>query len=261
MKKFFIAKILENKKIAPEYYVLRFQLPGKKVKISPGQFFEIKINEGGDPFLRRPFGAHKIKKDSAEILYKVIGCATKALSNKKPGEALDILGPLGKGFAIINKKDAKKYKAIILGGGHGIAPLYAAAESLIKNNIETEVIIGGKDKSHIVSESDFKKIGAKVYLCTEDGSRGMKGTAADALKALIKEPDKKIKIYACGPKGMLEAISKVSSGKKIECEVSMEEYFGCGIGMCMGCVLKTKSGRKLICKDGPVFKAEEIIWE
>lgn len=261
MKKFFITKILENKKIAPEYYVLRFGLVNKNEKIFPGQFFEIKINESGDPFLRRPFGAHKIKKGSAEILYKVVGCATKALSNKKPGESLNILGPLGKGFTIINKKDAKKYKAIISGGGHGIAPLYAAAESLIKNNIETEAIIGGRNKSHIISERDFKKIGVKVYLCTEDGSRGIKGTVVDVLNALIKGPDKKIKIYACGPKGMLKAISKVSCENNIECEVSMEEYFGCGIGICMGCVIKTGSGRKLICKDGPVFNAGEIIWE
>jgi len=249
----FKAKIISNKKIAKDHYSLFFSASTKSVK--PGQFFNVRITNKYEPFLRRPFGAHKIMKNGIEILYKVVGKATKVLSKKKKGESLDILGPLGNGFTI-----KKNETAFLVGGGHGVAPLYALSKKLVDSSCEVKAFIGACSKEHVVCDKELKKIGAKVYVATDDGSKGYKGLVTELLKKNLKDI-KRGTIYACGPKPMLKAVAKLSGSYKIPCQLSLEEYMACGVGTCLGCAVKTKEGYKMVCKDGPIFNAKDIIWQ
>lgn len=253
----FKTEIIYNKKITFEHYLLSFKMP-KKIGVKPGQFFNIRIRDSYEPFLRRPFGAHKIDRANIEILYKTIGKATKILSGKKTGDTIDVLGPLGNGFDI--KRSSRGLVALV-GGGHGIAPLYALAKKLKNYKLEIIVFIGAKTKKHVVCDKDFRKLGSKGYVSTDDGTKGYKGLVTDLLEKKIKNSKHQLKaIYACGPKPMLKEISEIADRHDIPCQVSMEEYLGCGTGICMGCVVKTRSGNKLVCKDGPVFNTKELIW-
>ena len=249
----FKAKIICNKKIAHNHHVLAFRMPNSAKKANPGQFFNVKIGGSYDPLLRRPFGAYKISSSKIEILYKVVGKATRILSERNPGEMLDILGPLGNGFDIKSLLSLGNSSIALVAGGHGVAPLYALAKSLKTFGLKISVFIGASNKKYIVCDDDFKRLGLKVYVATEDGSKGHKGLVTDLLK-------RGCSICACGPKPMLKAVAELSNKYKTYCQVSMEEYLGCGIGICMGCAIKTRLGNKLVCKDGPVFNAKEIIW-
>jgi len=248
----FKAEIITNKKIAKDHYTLLFKAPGVAKKTKPGQFFNIRITDSYKPFLRRPFGAYKIGKDKIEILYKIVGEATTLLSKRKPKEVLNIIGPLGNGFT-------PKPGAILVAGGHGVAPLCALALA-IGGKSGLEVYIGARQAAHVVCEAYFKKLGAKVYVATEDGSKGQKGLVTKLLENKIKNK-KNSTIYACGPKPMLKEIARLSKLHKVSCQVSLEEYMACGVGTCLGCAVKTKKGYKMVCKDGPVFDAKEIVWD
>ena len=255
----FKAKILSNQKIAPDHFILSFKTPDAMAKkVKPGQFFKIKVNNSNKPLLRRPFSVYKIGNNKIEILYKIVGEATRILSTKKSGNILDILGPLGNGF------DAGLFgPAILVGGGHGVAPLVELAKKFANHSTKPAVFIGARTKKHIVCDKDLKKLGAQVRVITEDGSKGRKGLVTELLKNRItgKNQKKPATIYACGPKPMLIAVGKLAKHYKIPCRVSLEEYMACGIGTCLGCAVKTRSGYKMVCKDGPVFDAKEIVWQ
>lgn len=254
--KHFKTKILSNKKIAGDHYALSFKSPQK---VKPGQFFNIKVNDSQEPFLRRPFSAHKIEKGKIGILYKVVGKATEILSARKKGNVLDVLGPLGNGF-IMNPISP----AILVAGGHGVAPLYALAKAIRSKKHKVTVFIGGRTKKQIISDRELRKLGAKVHIATEDGSKGYKGFITGLLNNKLQKTRymmHEVKIFACGPKGMLKALSNLARDYGIPCQVSLEEYMACGIGTCLGCAVKTKTGYKLVCKDGPVFNAKDILWQ
>ena len=254
----FKAKILSNQKIAKNHFILSFKPPGVMAKkVKPGQFVKIKVNNSNKPLLGRPFSVHKIGNDKIEILYKIVGEATRILSTKKTGNVLDILGPLGNGFDV-----RRSGTAILVGGGHGVAPLAELVKNFIKHKTKPAIFIGAQTKEHIVCDKEFKKLGAQVHVTTEDGSKGCKGLVTELLKNKItgKSLKKLVTIYACGPKPMLAAVGKLAKQYKIPCQVSLEEYMACGIGTCLGCAVKTRSGYKMVCKDGPVFDAKEIVW-
>lgn len=293
----FKTKVISNKKIAPGHYILSFKTAKKIIdSTKPGQFFNARASLSYEPLLRRPFSAHKIYKDRIEILYKVVGSATKILSTKKKGDRLDIIGPLGNGFEIASlpprlcpavarndgapviARPAKRGETIslLVAGGHGVAPLYALAKQLTSRKLypyghrRVTVFIGAKTGKHIICDKELRKLGAKVYIATEDGSKGYKGLVTKLLKKKIRiiprlrsrqaSHESRVTIYACGPKPMLKAVSKLAGQYKIPCQVSLEEYMACGIGTCLGCAVKTRTGYKMVCKDGPVFDAREVVW-
>ncbi|MDD5496172.1 MAG: dihydroorotate dehydrogenase electron transfer subunit, partial [Candidatus Omnitrophica bacterium] len=182
-------KILENKKIARDFYKMRIESAYLAKNIKPGQFLEVRCSDGSDPLLRRPLGAHRILKDSVEMLYEVVGRGTALLSKKKAGTHLDIIGPLGNGFDINRTPNPDPRSPIIICGGIGAAPLVALAEKMAHNSkLKTQnkkgidVIIGAKTKSHILCEAEFRSLGCAVSVVTEDGSKGRKGLATDLLK-------------------------------------------------------------------------------
>jgi dihydroorotate dehydrogenase electron transfer subunit len=256
-------KILANDKVSGSFYRMKL-ISGYLAKAAkPGQFVEVRCTAGVDPLLRRPLGVHRITKSGIEVLYEVVGKGTALLSEKRAGGELDIIGPLGNGFDLNASKSA-----ILIAGGIGVAPLVALAEELGK----AHVIIGAKTKAHVLCESEFKRLGCTVSVATEDGSKGRKGLATELLKTALQifpapeAPDdrifqRNIQIYACGPMGMLKAVAAMAKSHRIRCQVSLEERMACGVGVCLGCPVKVKSGEyKMVCKDGPVFDAQEVAW-
>ena len=245
-------KVKKLNKIKADIFLLSFESAYISKNSYPGQFLHIKIIK---TILRRPFSIHCVKGKTVFILFRIRGRGTKILSGYKPGDKLSIIGPLGKGFCL----NSKSGKNILLAGGLGVAPLVFLADKLRKS--KPIVILGAKDKNDIIGVDEFKEKGCKVYVATEDGSRGKKGTAVDILKSLSKKFNKsdKINIYTCGPEAMFEGIKKViGNNKNINCQVSFEQFMGCGLGVCCGCTIETKNGYRKVCKDGPVFDIKDI---
>ncbi len=274
------AKVIKNIMVAPAYYKILLGCPGIARAALPGQFINIKVSKNCEPLLRRPLSIHRVKGQAIEMLYEVLGKGTQCLSEKKAGEWLDIIGPLGNGFTY--PLSAIRYPLILVAGGMGVAPLVFLAERLacsvkrraykeneksevsaIRYPLNAKVLIGGKTKRHILCEKEFKDLGCDVKIATDNGSRGFHGRVADLLRnyLLANWPTgQRATIYACGPKPMLKEISRISQDYKIATQISLEEHMACGIGACLGCVINTTKGFKRVCKEGPVFDAKKIVW-
>ncbi|MFH1553227.1 MAG: dihydroorotate dehydrogenase electron transfer subunit [Candidatus Omnitrophota bacterium] len=271
-KKIIQAKIISNRKIAADHYVIRVEAAHLGRNSSPGQFVTVKAEEGTtDPLLRIPLGVHAVRKEGIDLLYKVVGPATELLRSKEKGEKIGILGPLGKGFDLASLLREKDSEAVIVAGGHGVAPLCALAETIIKKKKKVDFFIGACAKKHVVCTEKLKKLGARVYVATEDGTRGYKGYVTGLLQKHLKRKGLRLRsgqaknktrqwVYACGPKPMLAELAKVVKKYNVQAQVSLDAYMACGIGSCLGCAVRTKDGYKLVCKDGPVFDAQEIKW-
>jgi len=220
----------------------------------PGQFVMIRVSSSYDPLLRRPFSIFQKNGDKISIFYKIVGRGTKIMSFWKEGDVIDIMGPLGRGFSILNKKSL-----LLVAGGMGIAPLGFLASALIKKGCNFYVIWGIKQKMDDELIKIISKIVKNIIIYTEDGSLGKTGLATDGLKWALREkrPDF---IYACGPFSMLRAISYIAKGEDIPLEVCLESQMACGVGACLGCVVKGRLGLLKVCEQGPVFDARDIIW-
>jgi len=260
------AKIVENREIAPERYKMVLSAPEIAHQASPGQFVHVRVSRGYAPLLRRPFSIHRVQGQKIEILYKVVGKGTEILSRKKRNGYLDILGPLGKGYRL--PSTSKISDVILVAGGTGVASLMFLAESTLHAHPELSilVLIGAKNREELLCEKDFTRLGCRVNVATENGTRGYKGLASELLeKCLLLSRDTfKPSLFACGPTEMLKRIGEISRRHRFPCQVSLEEHLACGIGACFGCVVKAKSSTytyKRVCKDGPVFDAGELIWE
>ena len=238
-----IYKVISNNLIAPSVY--KMELSGDTTALKkPGQFINFKI-EG--MFLRRPISVYDYSENTVTVIYKTVGAGTEEMAKAVPGDEFDILVGLGNGFDI--EKPSKK--PLLVGGGVGIPPLYKLCRELISQGKEVSVILGFNKSEEIFCEEEFKALGAKVTVCTADGSYGVKGFVTTAMA----ETDYDF-FYTCGPMPMFKAIESVA---KTSGQFSFEERMGCGFGACMGCSCKTKYGNKRICKDGPVLDREEII--
>lgn len=269
-------KIVENVQVCGNFFRLALKQKQMAKKAQPGQFINIRIDEGAELLLRRPFSIHAVSNDTIHILYKAVGKGTELLSKKKPQQILNVIGPLGNSFSLVEGK------AILIGGGTGVASLHFLAEQLIKKyQTAVTILIGAKTKEEILCSQELVGMGCCVKTATEDGSAGLKGVITDILKEHLSvfstQPHG---MYACGPQGMLKEVARLAQHFRIPCEVSLEEHMACGVGACMGCVVKIKNMKsrqrrgspgaakiknefeyKRVCKDGPVFKAEEVLWQ
>ncbi len=201
-------------------------------------------------FLRRPISVCDVREDTLTIIYKVVGKGTDALSNTTVGEMLDVLTGLGNGYDISSAGDAP----LLIGGGVGVPPMYLLARKLREQGKDVNVILGFNTKEEIFYEEEFKDLGCHTYVTTVDGSYGIKGFVTDAANQLTKITH----TYSCGPLPMLKAVYR---SIEADGDFSFEERMGCGFGACMGCSIQTKNGNKRVCKEGPVFKKEDILWE
>jgi dihydroorotate dehydrogenase electron transfer subunit len=257
-------RILSNKKAGADYYKMRVFAPRIAKNAWPGQFVHLRCTEGVEPLLRRPFSFHRINQNNFEILYKVIGEGTNSLARKQKDDRIDVLGPLGNGFNLRRPVHSAQCTVILVAGGMGVAPLLAWAEKLLAsfNKKDICVFIGAKTKEAILCASDFVKLGLKVLIATEDGSRGYKGLVTSLLRKILRTTHnaQRTTIYTCGPQPMLWEVARISQYFRMSAYASLEENIACGVGACRGCAIKTKAGYKLICKDGPVFDLQQIKW-
>ena len=239
-----IFKIITNERLTAA--VWRMTLQGDTHDITrPGQFVNIAL-EGR--FLRRPISVCDWSEDSLTLIYKVVGDGTADMSRMEPGTQLDLLTGLGNGFST----DREAHRPLLVGGGVGVPPLYGLAKRLIAKGVRPTVILGFNTAAEVFCADEFRAAGAEVIIATADGSAGVKGFVTDAMKGLDFDY-----FYACGPMPMLRALCTATD---CDGELSMEERMGCGFGACMGCSCKTSDGGyKRICKEGPVFRRDEII--
>ena len=221
-----------------------------------GQFLEIRVANEIEPLLRRPISIYNIQGEIVEFVFQVKGKGTKILSDKKIGEEIDVLGPLGQGT--FNFKDKKNIA--IIGGGIGIFPLYELAKEA-KKTAKINMYLGFRNKDFVVLEKEYKDVSDKFTLTTDDGSYGEKGFAINFLEKDLKN-EKIDGIYACGPLPMLKAVQKLAKETNTPCQISLEERMGCGIGVCLGCAVKVNAGEETVythvCKAGPVFDSNIV---
>lgn len=222
----------------------------------PGQFLEIRVSEDVVPFLRRPISIHNIDKENniIEFIFQVRGKGTEILSKKVIGEKIDLIGLLGNGIF-----DLKGYKNVaVIGGGIGIFPLYELVKSA-PSDVTVTTYLGFRNKELVTLENEFKEASSYFVLTTDDGSYGESGYAINYLKDDMKTKNYDA-IYACGPMPMLKSVKQLSEETEIPAYLSLEKLMGCGVGACLGCnVMNVKKGSyDKVCKDGPVFLAEDI---
>jgi dihydroorotate dehydrogenase electron transfer subunit len=239
-----IFTIAENTPLTQTVY--RMRLAGDTAAITaPGQFVNIKL-EGY--YLRRPISVCDCTPGELTILYKVVGHGTEAMAHMVAGQQLDLLTGLGNGYDLAKSGD----RPLLLGGGVGVPPLYMLAKQLIAAGKRVSVVLGFNKASEVFYAEEFKALGCDVTVTTVDGSMGVKGFVTDALPADYTY------FYTCGPEPMLKAVYRATNTSG---QMSFEERMGCGFGACMGCSCKTITGYKRICREGPVMRKEEILWE
>ena len=239
-----IFEIKENIALTDSVYKMTLQGDTSAIT-APGQFVNIQLD---GLYLRRPISVCDVQGDLLTIIYKVVGKGTKQMAAMQSGK-LDVLTGLGNGYDLTFAGE----KPVLLGGGVGVPPMYLLAKSLLKCGKNVQVILGFNTKSEVFFENEFKALGCNVTVTTVDGTYGMKGFVTDAMKNMDYSY-----FFTCGPEPMLKAVyrTSVTSG-----QMSFEKRMGCGFGACMGCSCKTITGYKRICKEGPVMKKEEILWE
>lgn len=268
----FKSMVIANHEVSPGYLRMRLTAPGNMLSARPGQFVMVKVHDSIDPLLRRPFGIFDVGISPAEydggcaqtyleMLYRVVGKGTAMLSTLHHGDYLDVLAPLGRGF---NPGDPSGEK-VLVGGGIGLAPLYYLAKELVKTS-KVRLFIGGRSREDILCVTEFERLGIETYVATDDGTLGASGLVTDVLKRHLSEATGDKTLFACGPMPMLKAVADIARQGSIACQVSLEAHMACGMGACLGCVVKGKDHAedhpdyRCVCKDGPVFAFDELKW-
>jgi dihydroorotate dehydrogenase electron transfer subunit len=264
--------VIANTEVSPGYYRMRLTAPLQMLESRPGQFVMVKVQDAIDPLLRRPFCIFDLgtippdftggsAQPYLEMLYRVVGKGTGMLSLLHHGDHLDILGPLGRGF---DQRDPAEEK-ILVGGGVGLAPLYYLAKKLVGGS-RVRLFIGGRTKEDILCVTEFERLGVETYVATDDGTLGDAGLVTEVMERHLVEEKSGMSIFACGPMPMLRAVADISRRNLIPCQVSLEAYMACGMGACLGCVVKGRDHEeqnpdyRCVCKEGPVFDSQELQW-
>jgi dihydroorotate dehydrogenase electron transfer subunit len=268
----FKTTILSNQEVSPDYYRMKILAPGVSALASPGQFVMLRAQATEEPLLRRPFGIFDTGmlpsdcdglpgKEYVEILYKVVGRGTRLMRELHEGDRVELLGPLGQGFELADQGREQ----ILVGGGIGLVPLYMLASELVKTS-KVRLLIGGRSRKDVLVVTEFERLGVETYVSTDDGTLGEQGPVTQVLeRKLNKYPD--AAVYACGPMPMLEAVQRICQPRQVDLQVSLEAFMACGVGACLGCVVKgaghsdTDPRYLCTCKEGPVFRADQLDWQ
>jgi dihydroorotate dehydrogenase electron transfer subunit len=253
------AKIKANTRVGQHCYKLALAAPAVARNAAPGNFLMVKVSGNTDPLLRRPLSIHSVDSSAGvvELLYEVVGTGTRILSQKKTGERVSVIGPLGNGFSF--SRDMKRRHAVIVAGGMGAAPLLFLAQR-IKADCMT-VLIGARTRQQLLCISDFKKLGCDVSVATDDASSGFHGRVTELLEDILaRNAGSNPVLYGCGPEPMLKAMALLCRKHRLHAQVSLEAHMACGIGACLGCVVQTKQGLSRVCKEGPVFEISDLVW-
>ena len=238
-----------NTPLAKDIYFMRLCGPTGSFT-APGQFVNIKI-EGF--YLRRPLSVCDWRADGLDLIYKVVGGGTRALSAVEPGAGLELLAGLGNGFDMAPVLAGPAAGVVLVGGGVGVPPLYGLCKRLVASSVCPTVALGFREADEAFLAAEFARLGCRVEVATQDGSLGQKGLVTDVLQNIDYDY-----YYTCGPLPMLRAVHDLGKEKGAEGQLSFEEKMGCGFGACMGCSCRTLAGTKRICVEGPVLSSKEV---
>jgi dihydroorotate dehydrogenase electron transfer subunit len=248
-----------------DYVLLTFESPAVSALARPGQFLMVKASDEPYPLLRRPLGIHSRRDKILGVFFKIAGAGTALLARKNPGDTLDLLGPLGRGFSLDPCLSAKTVFAV--GGGRGIAPLIFLAWELRALGAEVKVLYGGRTRSDLPLADKLRAEGFDLALSTDDGSLGRRGLVTELLEDELAAARAALPalVCACGPDPMLRTVALIARERRLPAELSLESRMGCGFGACWGCVQRIRRNGAdewvKICEDGPVFPAESVVWE
>ena len=251
-----VSEVLGNERVADGFYLLKLAAPSIAARCEPGQFVLVRGLVAAWPYLRRPFSIYSSDGEAIiEIVYRVVGRATRAMRDMTEGDRFDVIGPLGTSFS------PPQGRAVGVAGGIGLPPIAYFCQRYAGFADGLTIIVGARSKHQLLVPVNLLVGGVEMVTVTEDGSRGMRGTAIDALRKVL-ETHTPSQIVACGPVEMLRRVAEISRERSIRCEVSIEERMGCGIGVCLGCAVPASGGGYLhACCDGPVLPAEAIAWQ
>ncbi len=257
MKKYCLDLIV-TEQIRPHknYVLLKLTHPNPLPDMIPGQFAELRVNHSATTFLRRPISINNVDREKNEVwfLIQLVGDGTRQLAEAKPGDVINTLLPLGNGFTIpCNTTE----KLLLTGGGVGIAPMLLLSKVLKEKGFKPSILIGARSAADLMQLELLQEYG-DVYVTTEDGSQGEKGYLTQHSLLQQQQFDR---IYSCGPKPMMMAVARFAKSKGVACEVSLENKMACGIGACLCCVENTNEGNLCVCKEGPVFNIEKLLWQ
>jgi dihydroorotate dehydrogenase electron transfer subunit len=255
MKQLKDLKITSVEYLHPRFVLIKLKSDEALPEIKPGQFVEVKVEGSASTFLRRPISINYVDKENSEIwlLVQLVGDGTRAMARLNEGDSLNVLFPLGNGFAAPKKGE----KVLLVGGGVGVAPLLEYGKALKEAGAKPVFLLGARTKADLMQLDLFGKYG-DVYITTEDGSEGEKGFVTQH-SVLTKESFDRIS--TCGPKPMMVAVARFAKANSIPCEVSLENMMACGLGACLCCVEKTVKGNVCVCKEGPVFNINDLAWQ
>lgn len=245
-------RVLSNQELMPSTYLLWVEAPEIAAEAKPGQFAMLRCDDGLRRVLRRPLSVHQVERGSVGFLYRATGSGTDWLSQRIPGQMLDILGPLGNGFSV----DPEAVSHLLVAGGIGLAPLRFLADTLVQSGKQAILLMGSRSASHLYPV-DLLPSGLRVAVATEDGSKGQKGLVTSVVQQLLAEAGQ---LFCCGPEAMYRAIVGDRNLGPGRVQVSLEVRMACGMGACLSCTVQTRSGNRHVCKDGPVFNLDEVLW-
>ncbi|MBR2776034.1 MAG: dihydroorotate dehydrogenase electron transfer subunit [Prevotella sp.] len=255
MKKYILdLKVVSVKQIHARYVLIRLTDDNPLPEMLPGQFVEVRVDGSPSTFLRRPISINFVDRTNNELwlLVATVGEGTKALARLQAGDSLNCVLPLGNGFTPAKTGE----KVLLIGGGVGVAPLLYMGAEMRRAGIEPTFLLGARTAQDLLMTDIFNRYG-RVYVTTEDGSEGEKGFVTNHS---ILEQEQFDRISTCGPTPMMKAVARLAKDKGIACEVSLENLMACGLGACLCCVEKTTEGNVCVCKDGPVFDVQRLLW-
>lgn len=259
MKKYILDLTVKAvERISPKHVLIRLTDDKPLPEMVPGQFVEVRVDGSPTTFLRRPISINFVDYQQNELwlMVAMVGDGTKALGKLQKGDKLNCVLPLGNGFSFQSDGIAS-HKALLVGGGVGVAPLLYLGAQMKEQGMEPTFLLGARTVSDLLMLDEFKKYG-RVCVTTEDGSEGEKGFVTN--HSLLQQEHFDM-IYTCGPTPMMKAVARYAKEKGIACEASLENLMACGLGACLCCVEKTTEGNLCVCKDGPVFNINRLLWQ
>ncbi|NTW27774.1 MAG: dihydroorotate dehydrogenase electron transfer subunit [Coriobacteriia bacterium] len=248
--------VLANERVAEGVGLMVLHAPRCAAAVQPGEFVHLRVATGSDAILRRPFSVYHAHGERIELLYQVLGKGTLLMAEKIAGDEMDLVGPLGHGWHVPEGVT----HALLVAGGLGAAPLAMLAEKMAQRGIAVTVALGTPTAERLFGREDFERIARQVVVATDDGSAGEHGFVTVAAERLLSEQRFDL-VCTCGPEAMERAIARLASAHRVRCQVSLERLMACGIGACLSCIVSTRDGLKRACVDGPVFDAEEVVWD
>ena len=247
-----MASVTANTEPMPQVHLIWLEAPQIAPQAQPGQFVMVRCGKDVECQLRRPLSIHQREGDKIALLFSVVGRGTQWLSQLQAGEKLDLLGPLGNGFTI----HPGSQNLLLLAGGIGIAPLYFLGHEAQKKGYQVTLLIGVQTAAQLPNY--LLSIPVVYVTASEDGSTGMQGMITDYLSDYINPMDQ---VFACGPLPMYKNMARMPELRNKPVQLSLEVRMGCGVGVCYGCTVKTRGGLRQVCKDGPIFDLDNILWE